>query len=470
MKHVFDLTLDRRAAISPGKTIRGGVVLLLAAALMALGMAYPSSVDAQVASSDADLAGLALVRPSTVSDVLGTDALTVLRYTGAPSEPPLAVSLNEPFAAGTTAYTANVGDHVRRVLITPTPSDSNATVTVNGGDPATPVNLSAGANVINVLVTAEDGVSTKNYQVTVTRREYRLVDRDLTGLTVTGSDGNAITMMPTASHLSHYALHQVPGFYPYVTNYSLWVPSSVTSVTVTPTWDAGSDYWVEVRGGTNFLHPTKRNVVTTTRVNTSGGTSTTITLNENLLSVNEIWVGVHGPGGGAHLYFLDVLRGTAQDLANQYAQEVARRALQDSDPQEQPQEEVPEAEENEDQQQSLQEQAEPEGVSEAQLAEDGATSGAAETPPGPVQDLSLRVNGKRIIVSWNAPADGGAPSGYQVKLESSDGGKAKIRRPGAKKLKIVYRNLERGATYQVSVRAKNQWGTGAWISSQITVE
>ena len=182
--------------------------------------------------------------------------------------------------------------------------------------------------------------------------------------------------------------------------------------------------------------------------------------------MNEIWVGVHGPGGGARLYFLDVLRGTAQDLANYQRPP----SVQESDTQEQAHEEAPEAEENEDQQQSLQEQAEPEGVSEAQLAEDGAASGAAETPPGPVQDLSLRVNGKRIIVSWNAPADGGAPSGYQVKLESSDGGKAKIRRPGAKKLKIVYRNLERGATYQVSVRAKNQWGTSAWISSQITVE
>lgn len=426
---------------------------------MALGTAFPSPAAAQGGSNDADLTGLTLVRPSTLQDVLDEDALDGLRKRSALSEPPLAVSLNEPFAAGTTAYTAAVGDHVREVLVTPALSDSNATVTVNGSSPATPVALSAGANVIDILVTAQDGETTKNYQVTVTRTEYRLRDRDLTGLTVTDGNDNPVPIMPLASHLSRYALHQVPQFYPYVTSYSLWVPSDVSSVKVTPTWEAGSDYWIEVRAATDFEHPTRHHRLTTTRVDASGQTSTAISLAENLGKRTEIWLGVIGPGGGAHLYFLNVHRGTQLEaFCYQRPSDPLCPGLQ---------EQAPEAE---DQEYAAQEQAQLDKVSKPQSIEDGAQTVAAETPPGPVQDLILTARGNRVVVSWNAPATGGTPSGYQVKLENSDGGEAKIRRPGAKKLRIVYRNLESGATYEISVLAKNEWGESAWTSSEITVE
>lgn len=428
------------------------MALLLAAALLAVVVAVPSAA-AQDVSDDADLAGLTLVRPSTLRSLLSEDAIDSLLRLGT-VEPPLAVSLDEPFSSETTAYTAAVGDHVRQVQVTPALSDSNATVTVNGSDPTTPVSLSVGENVIDIVVTAQDGVTSKTYTVTVTRAEYQLRRGDLTGLTVTDDNNNPISMVPSAGHLAHFALHQVPDFYPWVTTYSAWVPSDVASVMVTPTWDAGSNYWVEVRAATDFQHPTKHNRLATIRVNASGQTSTAIPLAENLHKTTEIWLGVH-VDGGVRLYFLNVLRGTRLE---------AHCSLQPASslcPRERDSEEV-----------QPENQLGPElYASEPEDTQDGAESEDSETPPGSVQDLDITVKGNRIIVAWNAPVSGGAPSGYQVKLEDSEGEKAKkTRRPGANKFKIVYRNLERGETYQVSVRARNEWGKSAWTTSPVTVE
>ena len=420
---------------SPVRGARSWVALLLAAALLAVGAALPSAA-AQGTSDDADLAGLTLVRPSTLHSLLSedaTDRLLRLRTV----QPPLAVSLNESFSSGTTAYTANVRDHVRQVLVTPLLGDSNATVTVNGGDPATPVSLSAGENVINVVVTAQDAVTTKTYTVTVTQTPYPLLRGDLTGLTVTDDNDNPVPMVPSASHVPHFALHRVPDFYSWISTYSIWVPSDVTSVKVTPTWDAGSNYWIEVRAATDFEHPTRHNRLTApnTRVDASGQTSTAIPLAENLAKRTEIWLGVH-VDGGVHLYFLNVLRGTRLE------EHCHLRPDSSLCPQE---EEVP--------------------------AFYASESDDSETPPGPVQDLELTVKDNRIIATWNAPASGGAPSGYQVKIEDSEGEKAKkTKRTGANKFKAVYRNLERDETYQVSVRARNEWGNSAWTTSQTTVE
>ena len=418
---------------SPVKGARSWLALLLAAALLAVVVALPSAA-AQGTSDDADLAGLTLVRPSTLHSLLSDDATDRLMRQKA-VQPPLAVSLNEAFSSETTAYTVSVRDHVRQVLVTPALSDSNATVTVNGGDPTTPVSLSAGENVIDVVVTAQDAVTTKTYTVTVTQTPYPLLRGDLTGLTVTDGNDNPVPMVPSASHVPHFALHRVPDFYSWISTYSIWVPSDVTSVKVTPTWDAGSNYWIEVRAATDFEHPTRHNRLTApnTRVDASGQTSPAIPL-ASLAQRTEIWLGVH-VDGGVHLYFLNVLRGTRLEHHCYLRPDSSLCPQEDKTP----------------------------GFYASE-------SDDSETPPGPVQDLELKVKGNRIIVTWNAPDSGGEPSGYRVKLEDSDGGNAKIRRPGANKLRIVYRNLERGETYQVSVRARNEWGESAWTTSPITVE
>lgn len=75
---------------------------------------------------------------------------------------------NETFAAGTKAYTATVANSVTSVTIAAT-AGFNGTVTAAGlGEKA----LSVGANnIFNVVVTAQDGVTTETYTITITRED-----------------------------------------------------------------------------------------------------------------------------------------------------------------------------------------------------------------------------------------------------------------------------------------------------------
>ena len=91
-------------------------------------------------------------------------------------------SLSPSFTSGTLAYTASVSNSVSSLVVTPTVNDANATATVNGASPATPVTLAVGSNTVTVQVTAQDGTTTQNYTVTVTRAAALTVA--LTGLLV----------------------------------------------------------------------------------------------------------------------------------------------------------------------------------------------------------------------------------------------------------------------------------------------
>ena len=79
------------------------------------------------------------------------------------------VSLNEAFDPERETYSATVAHDVTEVMVTASPEDPKARVTVNGGDPATPVALVVGENTIEVVVTAPDERYTRTYTVTVTR-------------------------------------------------------------------------------------------------------------------------------------------------------------------------------------------------------------------------------------------------------------------------------------------------------------
>ncbi len=70
------------------------------------------------------------------------------------------------FAAGTTAYSAEVAHDVASTTVTATAAHPAATV---GIEPAPEVTLAEGANEIAITVTAEDGLTTETYTVTVTR-------------------------------------------------------------------------------------------------------------------------------------------------------------------------------------------------------------------------------------------------------------------------------------------------------------
>jgi hypothetical protein len=81
-------------------------------------------------------------------------------------------TLSPAFASGTTSYTVAVANSVSSIAVTPTVNETNAIVKVNGAvaaGSAISIPLSVGGNTIATVVTAEDGTTTKTYNVIVTR-------------------------------------------------------------------------------------------------------------------------------------------------------------------------------------------------------------------------------------------------------------------------------------------------------------
>jgi len=82
-------------------------------------------------------------------------------------------SLSPAFSPTNPGYAVSVGNDITSVTVTPTVSDSNATVRVNNvpvasGSPSTPIALNTGANTISIVVTAPSG-NNRSYTVVVTR-------------------------------------------------------------------------------------------------------------------------------------------------------------------------------------------------------------------------------------------------------------------------------------------------------------
>ena len=78
------------------------------------------------------------------------------------------------FDTATKDYISTVPYATDSLTVTPTTELPDATVTVNGtsvasGSASGPIPLAVGNNTISVLVTAEDGITTKTYAITVTR-------------------------------------------------------------------------------------------------------------------------------------------------------------------------------------------------------------------------------------------------------------------------------------------------------------
>jgi hypothetical protein len=83
-------------------------------------------------------------------------------------------SLDQVFQSSQCVYTATVGFLTTATTVTPTTSDAASTVRVNGVDVASgsasaPIPLAVGKNTLTAIVTADDGVTTGTYSVTVTR-------------------------------------------------------------------------------------------------------------------------------------------------------------------------------------------------------------------------------------------------------------------------------------------------------------
>ncbi len=127
-------------------------------------------------------------------------------------------TISPAFASGTTGYTASVINTVTSLTVTPTTSDATATITVNGtavtsGSASGAISLNTGPNTITTVVTAQDGVTTKTYTVTVTR--------------ALSSNANLIGLTLSSGPLT-------PAFTATTTSYTASVANAVTSLTVTP--------------------------------------------------------------------------------------------------------------------------------------------------------------------------------------------------------------------------------------------
>jgi hypothetical protein len=124
-------------------------------------------------------------RSGTTPDIGADELITNADLSG------LALSsgtLSPAFNPGTSNYTATVSTATTTLIVTPTVADPDATVTVNNTSPAAPVALNVGANTIPILVTAQDGTTTRSYTVVITRQT---VFQDWAGANGVASDPNA---------------------------------------------------------------------------------------------------------------------------------------------------------------------------------------------------------------------------------------------------------------------------------------
>ncbi|MNU31256.1 Serine-aspartate repeat-containing protein F precursor [compost metagenome] len=187
-------------------------------------------------------------------------------------------TLNPVFSAAQQSYSATVPNATTSITVTPTVADPTATVTVNGvattsGNASGAIALNTGANIITVVVTAQDG-SPRSYTITVTRN--------------VSSNADLSALALSSGTLS-------PAFAAGTTNYTASVSNATASLTVTPTV-ADPTATVTVNGMATI----------------SGNASGAIAL---ALGANTITVQVNAPNGAVKTYTITVTRATSANAA-----------------------------------------------------------------------------------------------------------------------------------------------------------
>ena len=216
------------------------------------------------------------VPPSSVTS--GTYSVTVNTFAGSATYTPSNVStlsnlvlssgtLSPGFNSGTTSYTTSVASSTSSITVTPSRTQANATITVNGsavtsGNASGAIPLNFGSNDITVLVRAQDGVTTSTYTVAVTRPSN----------------------ISTLSNLVLSTGTLSPGFNSGTTSYTTSVANSVaTGYAVTPTRTNSNSATVQYLGSTGTTTFTGAlavgaNVIRTIVTAQDGVTTTTYTV------------------------------------------------------------------------------------------------------------------------------------------------------------------------------------------------
>jgi len=140
-------------------------------------------------------------------------------------------SLNPAFVNTTKDYVDSVSNATKTITLTPTATDVNATITVNGktvvsGTASDQIPLAVGSNIITTVVTAQDGVTKDTYTVNVIRAP--------------SSNANLINLTVSQGTLS-------PVFNSGTIAYADTVSNATTSITATPT-DSDSTATITVNG------------------------------------------------------------------------------------------------------------------------------------------------------------------------------------------------------------------------------
>jgi len=193
-------------------------------------------------------------------------------------------TLSPAFTTAITSYTANVVNNVASITITPTATDRNATIKVNGsavssGGLSGSITIAEGANaVITTVVTAQDGVTTKTYTVTVTRAP--------------SSNANLSTLGQSVGGLS-------PGFAAADTFYNDNVSNATASMTLKPV-SSDANATIKVNGST----VTSGTITGPISLAVGPNTVTTVVTAQNGTTTKTYTLTVTRASGGADSYGL----------------------------------------------------------------------------------------------------------------------------------------------------------------------
>ena len=179
------------------------------------------------------------------------------------------------FASGATSYTAQVANSVAQTTVTPSVNHSGASYVIRVGgvtDADGTVSLSVGSNVITIVVTAQDGSTTRTYTVTVTRAAPLSSDATLSTLTLSGVDFGTFDSSTTS--------------------YSAQVANNISRTTVSPSASSSGARYVIKLGGVTDTDGTVSlsvgsNVITIVVTAQDGSTTRTYTVTVTRASENE---------------------------------------------------------------------------------------------------------------------------------------------------------------------------------------
>jgi gliding motility-associated-like protein len=130
----------------------------------------------------------------------------------------LAIQQNTP---ALVEYTTSVGLGTTSITLTPTLKEDNATMTINGtaalsGVASAPIALNVGVTMVNIIVTAQNGVTTKTYRVAVNRTGSNIAGLSFLSIT----PGSILVVQQNT---------------PTLVEYTTSVSPATTSITLTPT-------------------------------------------------------------------------------------------------------------------------------------------------------------------------------------------------------------------------------------------